>query len=434
MCPLPTRLLLCLPILLALVAAAPALHAAPSSLEEQSAKDAFRRGNEAYEKKKFADALEHYRKSYDAVPRPNVLFNIARTKEQLGDYEGAFLDYTRFLQVAEASNKRLLDARAKIDELAQKALVTVSVTSDPPGAAITADDEGRPAGYTPGEIKLKPGPHALHATREHFEPRDQTITVGLGARPKVHFVLPALVPVEVFTDPPTAEILLQGDARGPVIGHFQRELRAGLHVFTIRAPGIAEQRLEVLAKPGDAVRKRIPLAVSRTTDRGPLTGMLVVASPTPGATVYVDAMPAGSTPKVERPLPPGEHTVSVEKTGLPTWQGKVIVVGGKTVSVEVKLGSGGGLRPATWALGISSVASLAAFAVFGYRALGFADDRDKAKAMMDDVRAKTLDDSRGTSAILADVFLGVSGATLLGAFLVQRGSSSESTATVEPAR
>ncbi len=432
--PLPTRPLVCLAVLFTLVTAAPTVHAAPSSLEEQAAKDAFRRGNEAYEKKKFADALEHYRKSYDAVPRPNVLFNIARTKEQLGDYEGAFLDYTRFLQVAEASNKRLLDARAKIDELAQKALVTVSVTSDPPGAAITADDEGRPAGYTPGEIKLKPGPHTLHATREHFESRDQTVTAGLGAHPKLHFVLPALVPVEVFTDPPTAEILLQGDGQGPVIGHFQRELRAGLHVFTIRAPGIPEQRLEVLAKPGDTVRKRIPLAASRATDRGPQTGMLVVASPTPGATVFVDAMPAGSTPKVERALAPGEHTVSVEKTGMPTWQGKVVVVAGKVVSVDVKLGSSGGLRPATWVLGISSVASIAAGVVFGVRALGDANDRDKARDMKDEAKASSLDDSRGTNAILSDVLLGVGAATLLGAYLVQRSSSGESTATVEPAR
>ncbi len=433
--PLATRSLLRMATLATLLVSSSALHAAPGSAQEQAAKDAFRRGNEAYEKKKFADALEHYRRSYDSVPRPNVLFNIARTKEQLGDYEGAFLDYTRFLQVAEASNKRLLDARAKLDELQQKALVTVSVTSEPPGAAITADNEGRPLGYTPGEMKLKPGPHMLRAAREHFESREQPLTAGLGGHPKLHFVLPALVPVEVFTDPPTAEILLQGDGQGPVIGRFQRELREGLHVFSIRAPGIAEQRVEVLARPGEPVRRRVPLATPRVVDRPVQTGTLVVASSTPGAIVYVDAMPAGSTPRVERALPPGEHAVVVEKAGYRSWQGKVVVGLGKTSAVDVKLGSSGGLRPATWALGITSAATLAAGVVFGVRALGDASERDKARAMGDAAREKTLGDSSDTNAIITDVLFGASAAALLGAYLVQRGSGAgESTATVDVAR
>lgn len=392
----------------------------PTPAEEAEAKGFFTKGNAAYEAKRFAEALELYRKSFRKVPRPNVLYNIARSEEQLGDFEGAYLDYQRFIELADAGNRRLPDAKAKLAELVPKVRITVHVESTPPGAAVHVDGSPQAAGYTPVDIKVRTGRHTLRLAREHHAPVEVEVEAAIGKPGRAQAILPQLGVVELFSDPTDAEIRREGDPSGPAVGHYTAELPPGPHVFTITARGQPPATVEVLLKPGEKVSRRVRAGAEAAR------GTLLVRSPTPGATVFVDALPVGSTPEVRHAAAAGEHEVAVERPGMTPWRGRVRVDADRTTTVDVRLGGGrsSGARAAIWGLGGTGVASVVAGSVFGVLALSAKSDYE--------ARPTTEGEDRtGQRALYADVLIGTGAAALVGALLVWRFSGTEAQPTAE---
>ncbi|MBW2701475.1 MAG: PEGA domain-containing protein [Deltaproteobacteria bacterium] len=67
-----------------------------------------------------------------------------------------------------------------------------------------------------------------------------------------------------------------------------------------------------------------------------------------GATVFFDGRKVGATPVILKELVPGEHYVRVEKEGLQSWAGKVVVVSTKKVRILATLG---GVKKASGPIG-----------------------------------------------------------------------------------
>jgi len=395
--------------------------AAPSARDEKVAKELFARGNTEYKGFRYAEALALFRQSFERVRRPNVLFNIARCEEQLGELEQAYSDYSRFAEIAEAGNPRLTEARAKIDELRPKIPVVVKVATHPAGAEVTADGDARVLGRSPATLRLSAGKHVLRFSLEHHQATERTIELAVGVSPEVVVALEPLVQVELVTEPAGAAIAVEG--REPVQGRYAAELPPGAYTFSISAPGRIPVRREYVLRPGQPLSDRIVLA------EVPRASALLVESDTPGATVFIDAMPAGSTPAVRRTLAPGKHQVVVEKEGLRAWRGSVDVVAGQLAKVKVHLTSEAqGPRVMTYAIGGFGAASLATGAVFGVLAL-------RAKSDYEDRPTFGGKQSVDRDGVLADVFLGTGAIALVGAYLYHRSMSEspESSASVSVA-
>ena len=77
--------------------------------DRERAKQLFQAGTERYEAGDLAGALEQFEQAYLLAPLPALRFNIARTREQLGDTPGACASYAELLADPEA-NDSLRDA------------------------------------------------------------------------------------------------------------------------------------------------------------------------------------------------------------------------------------------------------------------------------------------------------------------------------------
>src|SRR5262249_46645576 len=146
-------------LLVSLLAVATQARARQST--ESEARRHFQKGNASSAEGRYGDALASYREAYRLQPRPNVLFNIARCEELLGDSEAAYRDYRAFFEHADGANPLRADARAKMEALAQTITVAVSITSIPAGAAVFVDGASDGTARTPAILRLRPGAHRV---------------------------------------------------------------------------------------------------------------------------------------------------------------------------------------------------------------------------------------------------------------------------------
>jgi formylglycine-generating enzyme required for sulfatase activity len=124
----------------------------------------------------------------------------------------------------------------------------VRVVSDPPGAAVTAG--GRYRGVTPLETELAPGQvHELALSKPGFEPATGRVdlTTARGATLRVTLT-PRLGVVRVVSDPPDAELFVDGKPAGPATTEL--ELPAVRHRLEVRKAGFTTFTAEVTPEPG----------------------------------------------------------------------------------------------------------------------------------------------------------------------------------------
>lgn len=123
-----------------------------------------------------------------------------------------------------------------------------------------------------------------------------------------------------------AEVRIDGEFYGPT--PLDRELDAGLHLFTISKEGYEEfsfyEKIEggaKLVRPVALLPKGRPPAVE-----APSTVRVHLASSPPGATVYLDEVERGPTP-CELDLAPGEYALRLEKKYHEPYTGRLTVNG-----------------------------------------------------------------------------------------------------------
>src|SRR5258706_4612683 len=97
----------------------------------------FHLGAEAYARNDYRGALEHFFLSNRLVPNRNVVFNIARTFEQMKRYADAHRHYADAL-AGETDPRAVGDVNAALARIAPNVAV-LDVTSTPPGATIYLD-------------------------------------------------------------------------------------------------------------------------------------------------------------------------------------------------------------------------------------------------------------------------------------------------------
>lgn len=97
-------------VALVLALAAPSSHA--DGLREQ-AKAHYDLGRAEYQAGRYARALEEFQRSYRSAPIPELIFNIGRCQEELGDIAAAASSYRQYLAVhAGAEERAALEAHA----------------------------------------------------------------------------------------------------------------------------------------------------------------------------------------------------------------------------------------------------------------------------------------------------------------------------------
>lgn len=268
----------------------------------------FRLGTEAYAARDFRGALEHFLMSNRLVPNRNVVFNIARTYEQLTQYADAHRYYSLALDIEQDPARRALITEALTSIRPYVAILRV--VTEPPGATIFINrrDLG-PRGVTPRNLAFPPGRYRVLAELDGYEPAESSeVQATLGQETLVTLRLNRIVgTLRVEGEDGASVYIDRSDA--PLAGRVPCDivLPPGRHRIFVAREGYAttEQEVEVRARETVTVRPRLT----------PLTGTLVVNTDERDALVEVDGRPAGFTPVVVS-VPVGQRRVRISLAGF----------------------------------------------------------------------------------------------------------------------
>jgi outer membrane receptor protein involved in Fe transport len=307
---------------LALVTALAALLLSPApAFADDLADEAdlrFQLGADAYQRGDFRSALEHFLTSNRLVPNKNVIFNIARTYEKLGQYPAAYRYYSSALSAESDPEARARIERA-LEQLGGKVAV-LEIVTDPPGATIYIDrkDLG-PRGESPRRLGLTPGSYKLIVEKPGYLPAERTLaSVGAGRLEKVELRLIARV----------GSLRIEGPAAGATV-HVDEETAPSACRVPCTFQTLPGRHLLYLKKPGTRTRPiPVTLREGRTLvirpELEPITGSLVVSTDEPGALIEVDGQPMGFSPAIVA-VPVGTHQVRLSLEGFRPIERRLVI-------------------------------------------------------------------------------------------------------------
>ncbi|MEZ5566334.1 MAG: PEGA domain-containing protein [Gammaproteobacteria bacterium] len=139
------------------------------------------------------------------------------------------------------------EAQALTDLTLAPADGLVRVITDPAGAAVTA--RGRYRGQTPLELELPPGQvQVLAITKPGYEPVKAQVDLKAHKGATVRLALtPRLGTVKIVSDPPDAELFVDGRSVGPATTELS--LLAVQHKLEVRKAGFASYKTEITPDP-----------------------------------------------------------------------------------------------------------------------------------------------------------------------------------------
>ncbi len=312
-----------------------ALLAAPAAWADNTADEAdvaFALGNDAYAKREYRKALAAYFLSYRLVPNRNVLFNLARCYEALGEVDEAYR-YWFDLSVDEGLPERdRPEVDAQLRRLAPR-VALLRVESEPPGADVYLDREDLGSkGQTPRTLAVPAGPHELKLKKDGFHVGAVKVKAVVGREVKRVVTLEAVVgTVKLTGTPKGASVKDSSDGRvlGKLPGYF--ELTPGQHILVVEESGYLPSQVLVDVK-GDAETQYSVKLVERPKP----TGKVIVTANQEDALVLVDGKESGFTPTVLN-LSLGEHVLEVTGPELEPYRKKLTITEDSETKLNVEL-------------------------------------------------------------------------------------------------
>lgn len=211
--------------------------------------------------------------------------------------------------------------------------VRINVESTPPGATVYVDSaDGAPLGVTPikGGI-VRAGSHKLIFKKDGHETTELNVNVRRW-RETFRATLQAqakLVATPVNSASQGATLYVDGEKKG--ILPYRGTLEPGRHLIKIEKEGH-----ETYEEWHD-LEGTVTLPVMLEKD-APDTGSILVAGGRPGAEIYIDGEPHGTTPTVVEDVPAGERKIEVRLEGSKPHEETVRVTAGERVTVNPDFG------------------------------------------------------------------------------------------------
>jgi hypothetical protein len=220
---------------------------------------------------------------------------------------------------------------------------TIIVEADVSDADVLVD--GNPhSDKTPTVIQnVVEGLHVIEVRKEPAVPWKQTVQVQANQQVKVRAELKATIggqggTVRVLSNVAGAKVFIDGNDMGQVPVDL-KDVKAGEHVIEVKAPGYVSREERISVNAGSAAVLKLDLNAG--ADAG--AGKIKVVSAVPEADVFIDGAAIGKVPQ-EKDLSAGEHFVVVKLPGYKTFEQKVKIETGKTLTVSAEPKAVGKLR------------------------------------------------------------------------------------------
>jgi PEGA domain-containing protein len=131
-----------------------------------AARELDREGIQSFRDGRYADAILYFRTAYRMGGPSSELWNIARAREKVDDFEGADAAIREYLQQHDLSSQDRSEADREARALRARPSV-LTVGTMPPGAVLVVD--GKPAAQpTPVSVEIAAGVHSISVRREGY--------------------------------------------------------------------------------------------------------------------------------------------------------------------------------------------------------------------------------------------------------------------------
>jgi outer membrane receptor for ferrienterochelin and colicins len=270
----------------------------------------FEIGAEAYVKGDFRTALEHFLLSNRLVANRNVVFNIARTYEQLKRYADAYRYYVDALD-GETNQQTISTIQDAIKRIAPNVAV-LRVESDPPGATIYLERKDLGSrGRAPKPLAVPEGKYKVIVELPGYDPVTiENVTAKIGSEAKVQPVLKRIVgSVAVTVEGSKDAAVHVDDEQAPPVctAPCTFEIPPGPHLLYFSREGYQATPRQITVVAKDTVKTVAKMS--------PLTGAVVVQADERDAIVEIDGKASGFTPAVIQNVAVGARKVTVTLRG-----------------------------------------------------------------------------------------------------------------------
>ena len=221
----------------------------------------------------------------------------------------------------------------------------ILVTADVSGADVYVDGTRRDAAPTliPD---LPEGDHTVEVRKDPLPAFRQVVRVLGNQQVKVEarFADKMAGSLRIVSSTPDAEVIVDGESKGKANAEIQG-IRPGQHIVELRAKGFQPQSIEVQVVAGEQRVAKIDLvALSPAAVAATDVARLRVVTAVPDAEVFLDGASIGRAPADRKDLAPGKHFVVVRKQGYAEWTREVDLTVGQAVSLTADLAATGSLK------------------------------------------------------------------------------------------
>ena len=317
--------------------AAPAAIASPDSVKAE-ARERFDRGLSLFEKGENAAALAEFKRAYELIANPVVLYNMGLVYAAMYRPIEAVDALDKFLgEPGKASAEQQRQARKVRDEQAAR-IASLTVVTDHPA---TIEIDGLAAGHTPlsAPLRVTSGAHAITALAPGYQPARREVTLAGQVNETVTLTL---VPTEtgsahvaIATPVPGAEAWINGKLAGKTPLPASVAVPPGDVRVELRRPGY-HPATRVL-KIDEGANANVELALEENPADANAGGRLRVTQAELGPVeVSIDARPRAQ-PIEALWLPAGPHVLTAARAGYEPYQTTVQIGAGQETVVALAL-------------------------------------------------------------------------------------------------
>jgi hypothetical protein len=358
-------------------AAPPAAASGPSPAVKAEARERFDTGLHLYEKGENASALAEFKRAYQLIPNPVVLYNMGLVYAAMSRPVDAVDTLSQFLgDPGGAGAEQKKHAEQVLGEQTKRIAQLVVLTDHPAAVEVDGVEVGRTPLAKP--IRVASGSHVLAVEAPGFlgSRREVTLagqiteTIAMSMEPTDTRMAQLVVTVPV----PGAEVVVNGKRVGATPLPASVAVPPGKVSVEVQRAGYRTATQTISLDEG--ARGELTFALEEDPAApAALKGRLVVTASEPGADITVDG---GARRPLEGALslPVGPHHVRLEKAGFEVAERNVEVVNGQDASLLVTLvatsetqaerdQARGTMRTVGWSLVVGGAAFVAGGIIYG---------------------------------------------------------------------